>query len=317
MRRLLQRVVRSLVVLLAVSAFTFSLTSLLPGDPAVTMLGFNATDQTIAQVRQQMHLNQPWPVRYVKWLEHAARGDFGRSYLDTRVVRTTVLSHLAPSIELMLYTQIISLLVAIPLGILAAYRRGRLVDRLISLFTFASISVPNFVLGVFLVFIFAITLHWFQATGFTPFTDNPLRNAYTLLLPAITLALGHIAIYARVLRTDMISTLQEDFITMARAKGVPPWRVLLVHALRPSSFTLLTVAGLNFASLVSSAVLVETIFNIPGIGRLTVGAIQQRDYLLVQGCVLVIAVGFVLVNFLTDLAYQLLDPRIRRQAAFG
>jgi peptide/nickel transport system permease protein len=317
MRRLVQRVARSLVVLLAVSAFTFSLTSLLPGDPAVAMLGFNATDETIAQVREQLNLDEPWPSRYVKWLAHAAHGDFGRSYLDTREVRTTVVTALAPSIQLMLYTQIISLLLAVPLGVLAAYRRGRPADRAISLFTFASISIPNFVLGVFLVFVFAITLTWFQPTGYTPFTESPWGNAYSLFLPAMTLAAGHIAIYARVLRTDMISTLQEDFITMARAKGVPPLRILFAHALRPSSFTLLTVAGINFASLVSSAVLVETIFNIPGIGRLTVNAINQRDYLLVQGCVLVIAVGFVIVNFLTDLAYQILDPRVRREAALG
>lgn len=315
MRRIGFQSVRSIAVLLVVSLLTFSLTSLLPGDPAEAMLGLNATEKSIRQLRQQMELTKPWPERYLHWLWHALHGDLGRSYFDNRIVSSTVVSHLAPSVELMFYAQIISLVFAIPLGTIAAYRRGKLVDKLVSFFTFASISIPNFVLGVFLVFAFALSLNWFEPTGFTPLTQSPLENAHTLLLPAITLALGHIAIYARVLRTDMIAILQEDFITMARAKGVPPRRVLFVHALRPSSFTLLTVAGLNFAQLISSAVLVETIFNIPGIGRLTVAAIQQRDYLVVQGCVLVIAVGFILVNFLTDVAYSILDPRVRRVAA--
>jgi peptide/nickel transport system permease protein len=316
-RRIAVQTVRTVAVLFVVSLLTFSLTSLLPGDPAEAMLGLNATEQSIRQLRQQMQLTKPWPERYIHWLWRALHGDLGRSYFDDRVVSSTVLSHLAPSIELMLYAQIIALVVAVPLGVIAAYRHGKLVDKLVSFFTFASISVPNFVLGVVLVFVFAVTVHWFEPTGFTPFTQSPIENAHTLLLPAVTLALGQTAVYARVLRTDMLSTLQEDFITMARAKGVPPMRILFVHGLRPSSFTLLTVAGLNFAQLISSAVLVETIFNIPGIGRLTVSAIQNRDYLLVQGCVLVIAIGFIVVNFLTDVAYSVLDPRVRRVAALG
>jgi peptide/nickel transport system permease protein len=312
MRFLLERILRTLIVLFSVTILTFGLTSLLPGDPAIAMLGLNATEESVAQVRTEMGLDKPLPERYQSWLGNTARGDLGRSYLTQRVVTDQLKEALPVSLLLMLYAQVIALVVAVPLAIISAYREGGVVDRIVTLFTFGAISIPNFVVGVLLVFIFAVSLGWFDPTGYIPFSESPTGNMRSLLLPALTLALAEIAVYTRVLRTDMITTLKEDYILMARAKGLPTRRILLAHALKPSSFTLLTVFGLSLAGLISGAVLVETIFNLPGLGRLTVSAIGARDYLLVQGCVLVIAIGFVLANFVADLAYGLLDPRVRR-----
>ena len=317
MRFVIERTVRTIIVLFAVTVLTFSLTTLLPGDPALAMLGLNATEESVAQVRTEMGLDEPPVERYQDWLANTLHGDLGHSYLTQRIVTDQLKDALPVSILLMLYAQIIAFAVSVPLAILTAYREGGLLDRTVTILTFGAISIPNFVVAVLFVFVFAITLGWFDPTGYVPFSESPVGNLKSLLLPALTLALGEIAVYTRVLRTDMITTLKEDFILMARAKGMPTRRILFAHALKPSSFTLLTLAALSLAGLISGAVLVETIFNLPGLGRLTVAAIGSRDYLLVQGCVLVIAVGFVLTNFVADLMYGLLDPRIRRSGGRG
>lgn len=307
----LRRLARVILTLLVVSAGTFALTGLLPGDPAKVMLGLRATEENVALVREQLHLTDPLPLRYVHWLGSALTGDLGQSYLSGRDVAGSFLERLPVSLELMLLVQFLSLAVAVPVGVLAAHRAGSWLDKLLNSFLFATISVPNFILAVALVGLFALALRWLPATGWVPFTQDPVGNLRSLALPSLTLALGQVGVYARVLRTDLIGTLQEDFIGAARAKGTPTASILFRHALRPSSLNLMTVAGLNFAQLISGAVIVESIFALPGVGSLMVTAISNRDYTMVQGGVLLIAAFFVLVNFTVDMLYTVVDPRMR------
>ncbi|HET6873732.1 MAG TPA: ABC transporter permease [Acidimicrobiales bacterium] len=302
-------------VLLAVSVLTFLLLNLLPGDPVISILGIGATKANVANLKAQLHLNDPIYLRYLHWLANSLHGNFGESYLNKIAVSTSIRQHLPVTIELMIMSQIIALGIAIPLGIWSAFRPNTWIDRSATGFSFAMLAMPSFMLGVLLVYVFAVHWHIFPATGYVPFTDNPGENIRDLLLPAITLALGSLAVYVRVLRAEMIATLQEDFITMARAKGMSTRFILLRHAFRPSTFSLVTVAGLQIGTLIGGTIIVEVIFALPGLGLLTVQSIYQRDYLVVQACVLIVAVGFVLANFFVDLLYPLLDPRTRHARA--
>lgn len=300
-----------LAVLVVVSFFTFLLTDLLPGDPTIAILGPSATNQARAELRQQLGLDKPMINRYFDWLGHAFQGNLGKSYVNQESVGQAISQRLPVTLELLVASQIIALLLAVPLGILAALRPNALIDRAITTFSFGLLAVPAFSLAVILVLIFAVKLHIFPATGYTTLTADPAQNLHSIILPSIVLALGSLAVYVRILRADMIATLQEDYVTMARAKGLSTPYILLRHAFRPSTFALVTVIGLNVGALIGGAIVVEQIFALPGIGTLTISSIFGRDYLVVQGCVLVITVGYVLVNFLIDLLYPLLDPRTR------
>ena len=215
------------------------------------------------------------------------------------------------TLELLLISQIMALAIPIPLGIISAYRPNGIVDRTVTGGAFLLLSLPSFIVAILLVFLFAVKWHVFPATGYVHVSDDVFGNLKSVFLPSVTLAVASLAVYVRVLRAEMVATLQEDFIMVARAKGMPTWHVLLRHAFRPSTFTLTTVAGLNIGSLIGGAFIVEYIFALPGIGLYTVTAIYQRDYLAVQGAVVVVAAGFVLVNFLVDMLYPILDPRTR------
>ena len=204
-----------------------------------------------------------------------------------------------------------------PLGVLTAYKADSWFDKSVNTFAFGLLSVPSFILGVLLVFLFSIRLGWLPATGYVPFGEDPAEHFRRMILPTIALAAGQIAVYMRLLRTDMISTLQEDFIGVARAKGMPTRRILLRHALRPSSFSLLTVVAINMGQLIGGTIVIERIFAIAGLGGLLVESIFTRDYLVVQGCIVIVAVGFVLVNFIVDVLYAVLDPRIRHARAIA
>lgn len=308
-------------VLVVVSFLTFLLVNLLPGGPERAILGTNATPEAVASVRADLHLDDPIPVRYVRWLGDALSGDFGDSYTQKVPVSTLLADRLPVSLTLMAYAQLLALAMAIPLGILAAYKAGGWFDRIANTVAFGMLSLPNFIVAVVLVFFFAVGgmsvfgVHlggsYFPATGYVPFADSVTEHFRSVFLPALALALGQVAIYMRLLRTDMIATLQEDFIGVARAKGMPTRRILLRHAFKPSSFSLLTVAGINIGALIGGAVIIENIFVLGGIGDLLVRSIFTRDYLVIQSTVLVIAVGFVVVNFVVDVLYAVLDPRIR------
>jgi peptide/nickel transport system permease protein len=298
-------------VLLAVSLLTFLIASLLPGDLAYTILGDQATPENVAALRHDMGLDEPIWWRYLGWLAHVLEGDLGRSFRTGQTVLQAVADRLPVSFELMLFAQIIALAIGVPLAIICAARSGGPFDRFMTGTAFAMLSVPAFLSAILLIYLFAVELHWLPATGYIPFTEDPVGNLRFFVLPALTLGLAEWPGIMRVLRSDMIATLQEDYITLAKAKGLKPSRILFVHALKPSSLTLITITGINIGRLMGGTVIVETIFALPGIGRLLVGAIGTRDLIILQGTVLCIACGYVLMNFVVDMLYAVIDPRIR------
>jgi peptide/nickel transport system permease protein len=302
-------------VLFVVTLCSFLLTSLLPGDVAVVMAGPNATPQAVTALREELQLDQPLPVRYVDWLGRALHGDLGTSPRSHETVLTSIQERLPISLELLVLAELIGLLIAVPVGITSAYRAGGVLDQAASGAAFGILAIPGFVVAIVLIYLFAVQLDLVPATGYTPLLTDPLQNLRSFFLPALTVGPGEAAAYTRLLRSDMIATLQEDYIAMARAKGLPTWHILVRHALKPSSFTLLTVLGINIGRLMGGALIVETIFALPGIGRLLVESIYARDLVVVQGVVAFVAVAFVLVNFGVDLLYAVLDPRIRHGRA--
>jgi peptide/nickel transport system permease protein len=310
-----RRLLYLLPVLIAVSLLTFLIASLLPGDLAYVILGDQATPEKVEALRQDMGLDQPVWWRYLGWLGHVLQGDFGRSFRTGQTVLQAVAERLPVSFELMLLAEIAALAIGIPLAIACAVKSGTAFDRFMTGSAFGMLSVPTFLSAILLIYLFAVQLHWLPATGYVPFSEDPIGNLRCFVLPALTLALGEWPVLMRVLRSDMIATLQEDFIAMARAKGLKPSRILLVHALKPSSLTLVTVTGINIGRLIGGALIIETIFALPGIGRLLVGAIYARDFIILQGVVLFVAAGFVVVNFIVDMLYAVLDPRIRHGRA--
>ena len=312
MKLLLKKLPWLIGTLLAVSFFTFMLVSLLPGDPAVLILGAGGVSpEAVAALRLELGLDRPLLVRYFDWLGSALTGDLGRSPMTGQSVTDAILARLPVTVQLGVMAIVIALVLAVPLAMLSAYFAGSRLDRTISGAGFALMSVPGFMMAIFLILIFAVNLGWFPATGWIPLSVSPGANLRSALLPALSLAMIELALYMRLLRTDLIDTLQQDYITLARAKGVPSWRIMTRHALKPSSFSLLTVVGLQLGGVISGAIIVEEIFALPGVGRLLYQSILQRDLLMVQGIVLFIATAYVLVNFIVDLCYSLLDPRVR------
>ena len=317
MRQLLIRVPMMVATLLVVSFLTFGMTTLLKGDPAVLILGPEGAQdpEAVAAVREDLRLDDPLPSRYISWVGDAVTGDLGRSYRTGQSVTEAIGERLPVTLEIGVLAIVIALAASIPLGTLSAFRAGGAADRVITGTSFGLLAVPNFMMAILLIWILAETLGWLPATGWVRLTDDPLENLRTAIMPALALAIGECAVYTRLLRADMITTLQQDSITMARAKGIPTRRILFRHALRPSSFSLMTVVGLQVGAIIGGAVIVEQLFALPGIGRLLVDSILQRDLIMVQGVALVIAVSFVVINFVVDLLYTALDPRIRHGRA--
>jgi peptide/nickel transport system permease protein len=310
-------VVQLAAVLLLVTFLTFLLLNLLPGGPETAALGIGADEQAQAEFRAEQHLDDPLIVRYADWLGGILTGDLGDSLIANVPVTELLGQRLPVTLQLMFYATFLALIISVPLGILTAYKADSMFDKSTNTIAFGLLSLPNFIVGVLLVFLFSIRLGWLPATGSTPFGEDPVEHFRRMILPTIALAVGQIAVYMRLLRTDMISTLQEDFIGVARAKGMPTRRILLRHALRPSSFSLLTVVAINVGQLIGGTIVIERIFAIPGLGSLLVESIFRRDYLVVQGCIVIVAVGFVLVNFIVDILYAVLDPRIRHARAIA
>jgi peptide/nickel transport system permease protein len=301
------------VVLFLVTVFTALLFSLLPGDLAEVNIPFGSDEQRAA-LRDDLGLNRPLYVQYEKWLGNFVSGDFGNFYRQGNV--TPVLDRVkatAPvSLELMIYAQVLALVFAIPLGIFTARRAGSLADKGINTTAYGLLAVPNFVLALLLAYIIGVELRWLPPQGFVRWTDNFGDHLRSMVLPSVSLAIGQVAVYMRLLRTDLVATLQQDFILMAKSKGISERRVMWRHALRPSSLTLLTAAGLNVGTLIGGAIIIERIFNLDGMGRLIFEAINERQIVAVQSLIALVAAGYVLVNFLVDILYAVLDPRIRR-----
>lgn len=320
MRYVAQRLVLLVGVLFVVTFLTFMLVRFLPGDPVLSVTGIpqSAADdpqfaERIAEAREDLNLDASIPVAYARWMGDLLPPDvdLGYSYVRNTPVQELLGNAIPRSLRLMVYSVVLALVMAVPLGVLAAYRAGGLVDRFISIGAFGFISVPSFVLAIVLIYVFAIELDWLPASGVVDPRDGWGEHLRTHILPVLSLALGQAGVFARLLRTDMVTTLQEDFIGMAKAKGLPVRRILLRHALRPSSFTLLTVVGLTVGQLIGGAVIIEVIFNINGMGIQIVSGVQRSDYVLVQSGVVLIAASFVILNFAVDLLYGVLDPRVR------
>ena len=308
MRYVLRRIPQLIAVLFAVSVLTFLSLNLL-GDPLKSILGPQYANREVReQTRKELHLDDSMPERYVQWISDAVQGDFGRSYNTGERVSAILGERIPVSVFLMIYAQVLALLLAVPLAVVSAYRADRLLDRATTTVSFGLIAVPTFALGVLLLYAFAVSSNVFPARYLD---DSLLDQLYSLFLPAITLALPVAAAYMRILRADLIRTLQEDFITLARAKGLSTPRILLGHALRPSSVSLVTVIGLQVGALLGGALVVENIFSIPGLGKSVVDSIFRKDYLVVQTIVLIIATAYVIVNFIVDALYAVIDPRVR------
>jgi peptide/nickel transport system permease protein len=318
-RSVLPKLAKLLGVVLIVSFLTFSLTKALPGDPVQQILQSEYDNQELREaVEEDLGLDKPFLVQYWLYMKGVVVDqDFGRSYQQDIPTTTLMAQRLPATIQLLIMAQLLSLAISVPLALYSAYKANSRADKLITTGTFGMISLPAFALAPFLVFVFAVQLGWFPAVGYDRLTGPGGfgENMKSVALPVLVLTTGLTAVYTRLLRSDLIATLQEDFVMMARSKGLPTWHILLRHALRPSSFSLITVFGLNFGALIGGALIVETFFSIPGLGRLAAESIARREYLVVQGTVLLIAVTFVVINFITDLVYSLLDPRVRRAGA--
>ncbi|WP_109509188.1 ABC transporter permease [Nocardioides speluncae] len=313
MRRIAWRAGELLGVLFIVSFGVFMLVTLMPGDPAVAILGEGHPPAEYEALRHELGLNDPLLIRYWDWLSSAATGDLGRSLVPPQSdVSDRILGALPVSVQLAVMGLLIALVLAVPLAMWSAAHAGGAVDRMISAGMFATLSVPSFLAGLLLIMIFANGLGWFPRAQWVRIGEDPVGNLHHALLPAIVIALMELALFTRILRNDLIVTLKEDYILAARAKGMPPWRILVTDALRPSSFSLVTLMGISLGRLVGSTVIVEYLFALPGMGSMIVTASGQGDFPLVQGAVLVIALVYVVVNAGIDLSYGYLDPRTRR-----
>ena len=305
------RLAQLVVVLLAATFFTYSLTFVAdePEDIVDKLLQLEAgSSERRDAIRDDLNLDDPLLVRYGKWLGAAATGDLGRSYSAQAPVADRIETRLPRTLALVFYAQVLALMLAIPAGIISAWRADTWVDRGLSTTSIGMLAVPNYVVAVLLVYLFALKFDYFPAVTSSNLSVFDFRSYF---LPAVALGLGQIAVYMRLLRTDMIATLQEDYIGMAKAKGLTTRAILFRHALRPSSLTMVTTIGINAGAAIGGTVIIETIFGMPGMGTMLVDAIFRGDILVVQGVVAVIAAGFVLINFAIDLLYAALDPRIR------
>ncbi|HJO98862.1 MAG: ABC transporter permease [Acidimicrobiales bacterium] len=308
------RLVRLVATLLVVSFLTFLLVNLLPGDAINALIPIEAQQdqEYVAQVRAEWGLDDPMLVRYGKWLGDAVRGDLGDSIVTSRAVSSEIVHRIPVTGELMIVTVIFSVLLAVPLGVMSAYREGSRLDQIISGGAQFALSVPGFVAGLLFIYVFAMKLGWFPATGWTRISNSISGNLMTVTLPALSLSVIEVAVYTRVVRSDLVTTLKEDYILSARSKGLKDGFILFRHALRPSSLTLITVVGLNIGLLLGGTVVVEFLFALPGLGKRLLDAIFQRDFMMVQGITVFVAMVYVVVNTLVDFVYLVVDPRIRK-----
>ncbi|MFC5233957.1 ABC transporter permease [Pseudonocardia zijingensis] len=307
-----RRLLMVVPIILGVSILTFWVLDLIPGNAAQQLLGPEASPEQIRALELELGLDRPAVLRYLDWLGGAVTGDLGTSLVNSQSVSGLIAERMAVTAELVALAFVVSLGFAVPVALLAAYRPGRLFDRLSMFVSITGLSVANYVLALLLVLVFAVELTLFPAIGFVPLSEGVGANLHSLALPAAAIAFPLFCFYTRFLRGDLVDQLQgEDYVTTARAKGIGPWQVLLRHAFRNSAFGLITVVGLNLGTLLGGTVIVEQIFALPGMGQLMLQAINTRDSTVVQGCVVVFAVVAVLANLAADLLYAVLDPRIR------
>jgi len=309
----LQRLAATVPVLLLVTAGVFALLHLTPGDPIDAMMAESVDATAKASLRAELGLDRPLPVQYAAWMSRVLRGDLGRSIRNGEPVVENVSRRIRPSLQLALLAMVISLLIAVPVGIASAVRRNTSVDRVGTTFALFGICMPNFLLALLLIFLFGVTLRWLPISGYVDPAEELVDGLRSLALPAVTLGLALAAVVTRTLRSSMLEALTEDYVRTARAKGLSEWRVVRGHVLRNALIPVVTVLGLQLGTLIGGAVITEYVFALPGVGRLVVDAVFARDYPLVQGVVLLIALGFIASNLVVDLLYGLIDPRIRHR----
>ena len=310
---LARRAIQLVVVSFIISVLAFLLVHLLPGDPSVTILGPNDTAANRAILLKQLGLDKPLWQQYTTWLTAVFHGNLGQSYLNHQSVTKIIVDGFPIDLELIVISQIIAFAVAIPMALLVSRRPNRPLDTASSTAAFGLLALPPFVIAPIMVAVFAVGLGWFPATGFVPLSQSLGDNLHHMILPSLAITAGSIAVYFRLFRSDLITTLQEDFITMARSKGLSNRRIMWRHAFRPSTFSLLAAAGVNIGALIAGTFVVEFLFALPGIGYSLVQAVYQRDYLVVQGISLVVAIAFVLIQFFVDFLFTVVDPRVVRE----
>lgn len=308
---LVRRIVATVPVLVIVALIVFLMLRLAPGDPAAMIVGNSGTSADIARVRAELGLNDSLPIQFTHWVGQLARGDLGESYFMKMKVTDLIAQRIEPTVSLSLLTLVITILVAIPLGVAAAWRHGGWLDRMLMGFSVLGFSIPSFVIGYLMIWAFALHWNWFPTQGYTRFNDDLWSWLHHLILPAITLSIIYVALIARVTRAAVAEALTEDYIRTARAKGVSELRVLMRHALANAAIPIVTVIGIGVALLIGGVVVTETVFAIPGLGQLTVDAVLSRDFPLIQAITLFFSVIYVLINLLVDLSYLVLDPRVR------
>lgn len=308
---LARRVAMTLPVMGVVALIVFALLHLAPGDPASIMAGDAASPAELAEIRARLGLDAPLAVQFVTWLGQILQGNLGLSLHSHKPVAEMIGSRLGPTLSLAVATVTVSLLVAIPMGVYAAWRRGRLSDRLVMAVAVLGFSTPVFVVGYGLIYLLSLKAGWFPVQGFTALTTDPVRFLRTATLPTLTLSTVYIALVARITRSSVLEVLGEDFVRTARAKGVPEARVVLRHALRNAAVPIVTVVGSGAAFLIGGVVVTESVFNIPGLGRLVVESVLARDYPLIQSLILLLSLVYILINLAVDVLYTVFDPRIR------
>jgi peptide/nickel transport system permease protein len=306
-----RRVIAVVPVLFGISVLVFLLVHLIPGDVAQILLGTQATDQQIETMRRTFGLDRPLPVQYLDWVSHIVQGDFGVSFRTNRPVLPDLISRFGVTLQLTLVSMIVALVVAIPLGVASAANRGRGSDAIARVLALLGLSIPNFWLGTLLILFVSLVLHWLPPVGFVSLLDNPWLAVQTLILPSLALGTAVAAFIMRLVRSSLLEVLRQDYVRTARAKGLHDRTVLYRHALKNAFIPVLTVIGVQVGYLLGGAVIIESIFSLPGMGRFLLDSISNRDYSIVQGGVLFIALIFSLVNLSVDLVYGWLDPRIR------
>jgi peptide/nickel transport system permease protein len=308
---IIRRLGSTLLVMVIVGVFVFLLLHLSPGDPAAIVAGDNASPAQIAQIRERLGLEDPLPVQFVRWAAGVVQGDLGVSIFSNEPVLKLIGERLEPTLSLTLTTLVFAVVFAVSFGVIAAARAGSLIDRALMGFSVLGFSVPVFVVGYLLVYVFSIQLRWLPVQGYSSISEGLWPWLERLILPTIALGMAYVALIARITRTSMLEVLSEDYIRTAKAKGVANRPLLLKHALKNAGVPIVTVIGIGVALLIGGVVITETVFNIPGVGRLVVDAISKRDYPIIQGVILLFSAAYVLINLLVDLSYTVLDPRIR------
>ena len=306
-----RRLVSIVPVLIGISVLVFLLVHLIPGDVAEILLGTSATDQQVATLRRTFGLDRPLPVQYLDWISHIIVGDFGVSLRTSRPVLPDLVSRFGVTLQLTVVAMLVALAVAVPLGVASAARRGRRIDAVARVVALLGLSIPNFWLGTMLILFVSLVLHWLPPVGFVSLLDDPWRAAQTLILPALALGTAVAAFIMRMVRSSLLEVLRQDYVRTAHAKGLRDRAVLYTHALKNAFIPVLTVIGVQIGYLLGGAVIIESIFSLPGMGRFLLDSINNRDYSIVQGGVLFIALIFSLINLSVDLLYGWLDPRIR------